>query len=274
MTIHRYHKNRNKKIINIIHYKCGYSYFRNSNIFDKVVFKKTTAELKTNYKDWFIFTTVRNPFSRIISLYFDKVVQNPVFRLNNNLLKMQSCQRIILKQLNKPLDLLEFKNISFNDFCKILIDIKDKDLHFKPYYLSTVYNNDIICKVYRLEDFNKIINKLNTFGYKLKNKKVNETKKDNNIFNILDIESVYNISKAYEDDFIYFYPIIYQQLIKFTIIMNNNKEIIINDKNINKQTYDFIKENFNNIKEIKNSFLNLLIKQSEKEINDFNKLLL
>jgi len=271
--IFRYHKNRKKKYIGIIHYKSGYSYFINSKIFERVVFKKTSKDIYENYKNWYKFSFVRCPFDRLLSFYKDKVLTNPIDRINRNEKKMQLCQKILLRNLNKPLKLEQFKNIKFKDICLIINKIVLSDSHFIPYNIGLINEDKIIADfVGKLENFNddiKVINKKLKLNLQvIKDNSTFET----NIFDYYDLHTIFLVAKSYEKDFKFFYPKLYYQLLNFEIMYNDKNEIIKNnsiDLNLGKKMFI----NKSSIKQIKNSFLNLFINYNDREYEKYKLLL-
>ena len=99
----KYYKNSPNRYVYIKQYKVGSSsideYTQNHRLCG---FEATPEQLQTDYKEWFKFSVVRNPYDRVVSVYVDKCVQNPVDRINRGETKLQTCQQIILKALKKP----------------------------------------------------------------------------------------------------------------------------------------------------------------------------
>ena len=269
----RYHKNRSKKIIGLLHYKSGYSYFIESNIFDKVVLKKSSKELYENYKDWYKFSFIRCPFDRLLSFYKDKILLNPTNRINRNTSKLQVCQKIILKSLKKPLDLKEFENITFNQVCLVLHKNVYSDSHFLPYNLGLIYENKIIVDfIGKLENFTNDIELINNkLNLKLKYKKENSTF-ETNIFNYYNLKTIFTVAKVYEDDLKYFYPKVYNQFLDFEVEYFDTKKLI-NTDTIDVNIGIDLENNKSQIKKINNSFLNLFINYNNNDYEKYKLLL-
>jgi hypothetical protein len=249
----RFNKIRSKKLIGIIHRKVASTFFAEKKIFDKVIIKCNTAELLTNYDQWEKFTVVRNPFSRALSLFTDKIIKNPIDKISRGETKLQICQKKILDSLNLDHNIQKLSNVSFESFVFNLNKIRHEDPHFYPQSSLTIINNKIIPKnVYKLENMDPLVKFLEKHNISITNVKYNMEAKEKIIFNHYTLNTILEIAKIYRDDLKYFYPKIYDQLIDLTIHYQNDK--IVKNKNI------FINEiDLCGIKKIENSFLSLFI---------------
>lgn len=183
----KYYKNFKNKYIYIKQYKVGSStideYTKDHRLCG---FDATPEQLQTDYKDWFKFSVVRNPFDRVVSVYTDKIEKNPVDRINRGDTSMQTCQKIILKALKRPLKLEEFANVSFEDFIGVLPKIINDDWHFlrQSPFLVNSENKIIADKIARFENFNEEVKPiLETIGFTIetmphKNKTIHKSYKE------------------------------------------------------------------------------------------------
>jgi hypothetical protein len=261
---YRYYKNRDKKLILILHRKVGISYFLKHNFLDKVIIKSEPKNLILNYDQWTKINIVRNPFDRFIALYNDKIVSNPQKRLLRNVSKLQLCQKLLISA-NKVKHLNE---INFEMFSKSLRILIDKDNHFRSMYQLSFYNNvDIYDTLLKLEDQPEIIKFFKDYRINLNIKNL-EREYNNNIFKNYSINDFLTIASIYENDWKYFYPIIYKQIKNYTIIYKNGiiQEITLEDP-IERVL------NIREIKYIKNSFLNLFINYTDEQHNLYCSLL-
>ncbi len=98
-------------------------------------------KIKRLNKNNFFFTFVRNPYSRILSAYTDKI-------------KRQASAKYVYK-FNGVLVGISGKNLSFEDFIKIIVKIPDRllDLHLKSYCGFIRENNLNMDFVGKLENF-------------------------------------------------------------------------------------------------------------------------
>ncbi len=165
----KYYKNSKNKYVYVKQYKAGSSsideYTKDHRLCG---FDATPEELQTKYKDWFKFGVVRNPYDRVVSVYVDKCVENPVNRINRGDETLQTCQRIILKALNKPLKLEEFSKITFEQFVEILPEIYNNDWHFytQSPFLVNSSNTVVVDKLARFENFDtEVKDILNELGF-------------------------------------------------------------------------------------------------------------
>ena len=198
----RYHKNSKKQIIGIIFYKCALSSFIQTGFFDRCIIKETPDDLLSKYNNWEIFTCIRNPLDRIKSVFKDKVIANPINRINRNDMTLQQCQKLICKANDLPLNLHSLNKLDFNTFCKNLHKIYLLDSHFLPFYTGclTTDNKIVPNKIIKLEDLD--IEYLNKYGIKLQ--KENNTSSIN-IDDIITQESIDIIKNLYKKDFELFY---------------------------------------------------------------------
>lgn len=198
----RYHKNSKNKIIGITFYKCAHTSFIHTGFFDRVIIKTTPDELHLKYNDWEIFTCIRNPIDRIKSLFKEKVVVNPITRINRNDMTLQKCQKLICKANNLPYDLYILNKLDFNTFCKNLHKIYLLDSHFLPFHTGclTTDNKIVPNKILKLENLDTEY--LNKYGIKLQ--KENNTSSINIDYTITK-ESIDIIKNLYKKDFKLFY---------------------------------------------------------------------
>lgn len=204
----KYYKNSRNKYVYIKQYKVGSSsideYTKDHRLCG---FEATPEELQTTYKDWFKFGVVRNPYDRVVSVYVDKCVQNPVDRINRGETKMQTCQQIILKALKKPKNLKEFASITFEDFISVLPEILFKDWHFIPQspFLVNAKGQIVADKVARFENYDEEVKEILTkLGFEVsqvphKNKTIRKNYKE--YYNDA-TRSV--VASLYKDDLVYF----------------------------------------------------------------------
>ena len=116
----------------------------------------------------------------------DKCVQNPVDRINRGETKLQTCQQIILKALNKPTRLDQFASVTFEDFINILPKILYKDWHFIPQspFLINLKGEVVADKIARFENYDEEVKEiLTTLGFKIeemphKNKTIRKNYKE------------------------------------------------------------------------------------------------
>jgi hypothetical protein len=261
----RYYKLRSKKIIGIIHRKVASTFFVTNKIFDKVCVKCEPYELLNKYKDWFKFTVVRNPVNRVLSVYKDKIVNNPKSKLERGELSLQVCQKKIALGLNIEPSIKNFKNISLEHFINNLHKFYLTDLHFSPYYL--LIKKEQCDYIGKLENFNTVIDELKKKGLTIKtNKKTNETL-SGNIFKTCTLNQYMQIGKIYHIDFKMFYPEIYNEMTNYIIKYKNGINEIIENK--------FVILDVEKIESIDNSFLDLFINFSDEKYNDYlNKLII
>lgn len=161
----KYYKNSRNRYVYIKQYKVGSStideYTKDHRLCG---FDATPEQLQTDYKEWFKFSVVRNPYDRVVSVYVDKCLQNPVDRINRGETKLQTCQQIILKALKKPQRLDQFASVTFEDFISVLPEILFKDWHFIPQspFLVNEKGEIVADKVARFENFDEEVKEILT----------------------------------------------------------------------------------------------------------------
>ncbi|MBL6446357.1 sulfotransferase family 2 domain-containing protein [Fulvivirga sp. 29W222] len=168
-----------------------------------------------------IFFLTRNPYSRIVSNYFDKFVYNPLVEHY----EIQNCQKLFLKQLgifrdHEELAITKEKltTISFNEFVSNLKFVYKEDLHFAPQHMLKLGCNNQYDQI-RENFFHKLDyqivqmeDDIQTFLHDLKlntNIHINKTKHEH--FTDYFSSQLYNeVNLIYHKDFEYFdYQMIY-----------------------------------------------------------------
>ena len=148
---------------------------------------------KKNLKKYFKFAFVRNPYSRIVSAYFNKILTQKkeidIF-LNDKTLTKKLMNNYTALQTIHYGNIKSFGELSFERFMEIVnkIPIKILDGHLKPQYLFICdkKQNIIVDKIVKLEELNNEIKKvfpeklylkyLEHLSKKEKDKKKNKTK--------------------------------------------------------------------------------------------------
>jgi chondroitin 4-sulfotransferase 11 len=148
--------------------------------------------IRKKYNKFFKFTFVRNPISRIVSCYKDKILGHENYEnyyFDNYHYKIKS-------------------DISFEEFIKVISNIPDflADRHFKSQYFSIVKNNkykiDYIGKIENIDyDWQKLAIKYN-LNSKMPHK--NKSDSNNNYFDFYNIKTAELIYRRYKNDFKYF----------------------------------------------------------------------
>tara|TARA_Y100000389_G_scaffold40765_1_gene35330 strand:- start:142 stop:771 length:630 start_codon:yes stop_codon:yes gene_type:complete len=204
----KYYKNSRNRYVYIKQYKVGSSsideYTKDHRLCG---FDATPEQLQTDYKDWFKFSVVRNPYDRVVSVYVDKCVQNPVDRINRGETKLQTCQQIILKALKKPKRLDQFADITFEDFIRVLPEIYFKDWHFIPQspFLVNTKGQLVADKIARFENYDEEVKDILTkLGFHIeemphKNKTIRKNYKE---YYTEETRSI--VARLYKDDLAYF----------------------------------------------------------------------
>ena len=204
----KYYKNSRNRYVYIKQYKVGSSsideYTKDHRLCG---FDATPEQLQTDYKDWFKFSVVRNPYDRVVSVYVDKCVQNPIDRINRGETKLQTCQKIILKALGKPEDPKEFASVTFEDFIKVLPSIYFKDWHFIPQspFLVNTKGQIVADKVARFENYDEEVKEILTkLGFEIsqmphKNKTIRKSYQE-----YYNDETRAVVARLYKDDLKYF----------------------------------------------------------------------
>jgi hypothetical protein len=146
---------------------------------------------------YFKFSFVRDPYTRILSGYIDKVLNNPGIELKQ-----------ILRFANLPLN----HELTFLEFLKILevMDYRQIDSHFRPQHIIlciSVVKYDFIGRFeYFEDDLNYVIKKL--FNDNINIKTVNHHKtgaSNKEQFNkYYNNETIALVQKIYAQDFLYF----------------------------------------------------------------------
>ncbi|ULO01691.1 sulfotransferase family protein [Campylobacter sp. RM5004] len=146
------------------------------------------------FDEYFKFSFVRNPYTRILSCYLQKFC-------NDNL----ETRLKFLSKLNINKDI----KLSFNDFLKALKDIpyKKYDIHYMPQYLLLGGGNlklDYIGKFERFDiDFQNILFKIiGVNNLSISNIIWHKTNANTLIDNYLDDESIKMINEIYSNDFL------------------------------------------------------------------------
>lgn len=153
---------------------------------------KQFRKLSSNYKGYFKFTFIRNPFARLVSCYKDKVVFNGEY--NNYYFK------------DYYFDIQP--NISFENFVDIVTKIPDflADRHFKSQYYSVVKNNpyalDYIGKLENISNDWKLLSKKFSLEPIIEHK--NKSENQYNYFEYYNIELVKKVEKKFFYDIQYF----------------------------------------------------------------------
>jgi len=99
------------------------------------------------YEDYKYFTFVRNPWDRLVSCYFDKIIF--VREVKNN----KWVKNGMYKEFNKYKPKVPFNEMEFKDFVEFVISVPDNrcDIHFKPQHMFiNMERLDFLGKVERL----------------------------------------------------------------------------------------------------------------------------
>jgi len=151
-------------------------------------------KLKKEEFDKFLkFTFVRNPYTRILSAYLDKMKKDTV--------EKQEIYKFANLDLNKK--------ISFVEFLRILEKIKPVNInpHFRPQYINICYPLIKYDFIGRFENFNDDFEKiLHQFFDDVKISIVDhhKTKADDRLKEYYDLEAIQLVKRIYARDFIYF----------------------------------------------------------------------
>ena len=193
--------NKNDKIIYIHIPKCaGSSIERVSWLGGAGHVTYKHLQSKYNMKDYFVFTSIRNPLDRLVSAYFH-FVQYPL--KTNESENDQNCYRYIKEHYSK------FENKKLKGFPEFIMNFPEKFLttinHFRPqrYFLENSKGNvqlDYVMKLDTLQnDFNIICDKLGKDREELRHAKKSEHLKYLDYYDndLVDIAMHY-----YEEDFI------------------------------------------------------------------------
>ena len=151
---------------------------------------------KKEFDEYFKFSFVRNPYTRVLSGFLDKIQKDTIEK------------KQLYKYINKPLD----KPMNFNEFLKSLEKVHPVNLnpHFRPQYINLCYplvSYDFIGKFeYFNYEFKQVLDKFfkTTEIYVVNHHKTNAVEKKilNKYYN--NCENIKLVQSIYAQDFIYF----------------------------------------------------------------------
>ncbi len=215
--VHFFHK-KNKILIST-NLKVMYSSLYSTDSLDEIFWKEFLFKKITNIFRAKHYLLVRNPYTRIISFYKDKMQQLTKMQLNKTSFEFQDAQKMFFTSLNidsndsKDVIISKLSNTSFVDFIRLLPNhyLKDSHTHLqgkaffqkkRRFYSSlTSYIFKFKIQIIKIEN----LEKMNIFAKKID---LDMSLKKNSTQSIetpnLTPETIKIINKIYYDDFTLF----------------------------------------------------------------------